>query len=58
MTLANGSNRNDDRMMAVTVETEPRSRRFSASVPEMLFEGAFLSEANPDSGGALQVVRT
>ena len=42
--------RNDDRMMAVTVETEPRASRFSASVPEMLFEGAFLSEANPDSG--------
>ena len=39
--------RNGDRMMAVTVETEPR---FSASMPKMVFQGAFLSNVLPGSG--------
>ena len=42
--------RNGDRMMAVTVETEPQSSRFRGSVPEMLFEGEFLSE--PSGSGS------
>ena len=39
--------RNGDRMMAVRVVTEPR---FSASMPETLFEKASLSEGSAEGG--------
>jgi dipeptidyl aminopeptidase/acylaminoacyl peptidase len=42
--------RNGDRMMTVTVETEPQFSRFVASVPAILFEGEFLSDPNAASG--------
>ena len=36
--------RNNDAVMAVTIETEPE---FRAGLPELLFEGAFLMDAGP-----------
>lgn len=39
--------RKGDRMMAVSLDTEPR---FRAGIPQPLFEGAFQKEANIESG--------